>query len=167
MTVVITGDGETHFQLTLSDRCLLLPLLWFVDNHHCCKEGKWHLFGSEVAVNSDCFALLHSAEMQSSNKLWEAFSYIYLLFQLYLRKWVVGNKASKPFKGYLLFLFDIPQPIVHCAQISHVAGYKLIRDHKFKASDCQVRYISIMHWIYSVSLHKPFSLWVYPLWKLF
>lgn len=75
-TLVIIGDGETRCLLALSDWCLLLSLLWFVGHHHRCQEGKQHLVGWEVALNSDCFALLHDSE--SFMKLWETFLYLYL-----------------------------------------------------------------------------------------
>lgn len=60
---------------------------------------------------------------------------MYLLFELYQRKFLPFLQGSCGIFKCPPFLFDIPRLILHCAQISHIAGYKLIRDHIFTPSD--------------------------------
>lgn len=139
---------ERHISYSLSqtDACSsLYSDLWVTII--AVKKVNDDLFGWEVALNSDCFAWLHDAE--SFMKLREAF-FVRLFIASTLRRFLFFCKESYGFFKCPLFLFDIPRLIVYCAQISHIAGYKLIQVHIFIPSDCQSTEFQFMKWIYSV-----------------
>lgn len=131
VTFPIVGDGETNFLLPVSDGHLLLCILWLVGNHHGCKEGKWCLFGTEVALKNDC-------------------EFFHCLNTIYENSW----SDNKPTVFLVVFFFLLkavafPALIAQCALIIHVDGCKLIQEHILKAS-----FRLPIHW-FSLYLSNP------------